>query len=254
MIGQEQSVLAKGVFRRAFLNVFGSWEIAIRIKHFFFSRALKEVIRGDKLVMLDVGCGRGMFSFYLARVFPGAQVIGLDLSEDNIDACQRIKNGKGYANVTFMVGDALEMEFSQDFDVVVCQDVLEHILDDHLAMAKIRDALKEGGKLILHVPLVPQRRHFKRLESWAQANHVRPGYTVDDLNSLLEQNSFIVEKSLLTFGWFGALAWEIYTLAFRRKSLFIGLFPLLLSLGWLDSRLTNGSWGNCILIVGTRST
>lgn len=56
--------------------------------------------------VLDVGCGAGEISLALARGHPGAEVIGVDVSDDLIEVARG--RGRHLANVSFEVADAAE--------------------------------------------------------------------------------------------------------------------------------------------------
>ena len=61
--------------------------------------------------VLDVGCGAGEVSLALARGHPEAEVIGLDISEDLIEAAR--ERGEHLTNATFLLADASDWRASQ---------------------------------------------------------------------------------------------------------------------------------------------
>lgn len=99
---------------------------------------IAELVSG-KPVILDVGCGDGTLTRYLAK--NGHQVIGLD-NDPNI-------LGDDVEDVHFMLGDAVSLPFENDsFDAVVCVMALHHTHSE-LALVEMRRVLKPGGKLII---------------------------------------------------------------------------------------------------------
>jgi len=89
-----------------------------------------------------VGVGLGRL---LAR-FPAMQRYGMDISLGYLE----IARSKGIEVCYALVAD---MPFKEGlFDIVVCTDVLEHVLDLNLACAKILSVIKKGGVLIIRVP------------------------------------------------------------------------------------------------------
>ncbi len=95
---------------------------------------------GDKI--LDVGVGTGR----LLSTLPSLQKYGLDISLNYLTIAQT----KGIEVCYALVED---MPFKEDFfDVVVCTDVLEHVLNLDLAITKILSVLKKGGVLLVRVP------------------------------------------------------------------------------------------------------
>jgi len=75
----------------------------------------------------------------------------------------------------------------------------------------MRDSLKPGGALILHVPKDRRLvyRHFSRFREFNIEDHVREEYKVEAISDKIRQAGLQVRKFLHTHGWFGSLAWEI---------------------------------------------
>lgn len=73
--------------------------------------------RGSKV--LDLGCGDGTTALPLARI--GADVLGVDIATNLVEAGNRRAQGEGLANCRFQVGDASNLEglTDQTFDLVV---------------------------------------------------------------------------------------------------------------------------------------
>jgi len=95
------------------------------------------------LNVLDVGCGGGFTSEYLAK--KGAIVNGIDISTKLIEAAnghaKRMSLGIDYCK-----GSAENMPYEEgSFDVVVCVDVLEHVSDLEKVISEIHRVLKENG-------------------------------------------------------------------------------------------------------------
>ena len=91
--------------------------------------------------ILDLGCGTGTLTAQLAKM--GRCVIGVDSSQNMID-----KAKEQFQEIDFMVCDALDLPFENEFDVIFSNAVF-HWIDDHeLLLNNIRKALKTGGVLI----------------------------------------------------------------------------------------------------------
>jgi SAM-dependent methyltransferase len=77
-------------------------------------------------------------------------VTSLEYSEVGI--ALQIKKG-----INVIQGDARKLGFASDaFDAVICLDVLEHILEDHLVVDEIFRILKIGGEFLISVPEDPR--------------------------------------------------------------------------------------------------
>jgi len=98
--------------------------------------------------VLEVGAGHGALTDRLRR---DAHVTATDLSKRCIDAlAARFANDP---NVEILQADvaALDAEH-REFDSVVLVNVLEHIDEDALALAELRELLRPGGRLCVFVP------------------------------------------------------------------------------------------------------
>ena len=106
-------------------------------------RVLAECINQDiaSLSVLNVGGSAGVIDEYLARSF--GQVTGIDIDEKAI----------GYAkanfkrdNLSFETGDAMNLVYkANSFDVVICSQVYEHVMDADTMMVEIYRVVKPGG-------------------------------------------------------------------------------------------------------------
>jgi SAM-dependent methyltransferase len=75
--------------------------------------------------ILDFGCGTGINTALVAELYPGAQVIGCDISEmGNALANRRWKRN----GVSFVVDDGTRA-LARQYDLVCCFEVLEHVQD-----------------------------------------------------------------------------------------------------------------------------
>ena len=97
--------------------------------------------------VLDLGCGIGGPSRYLARTF-GCAVTGLDLTPEFVATAAMLAERTGLAGkVTYRQGDALALPFADaSFDVVWSQNVVMNIADRDRLYAGIRRVLKPGGR------------------------------------------------------------------------------------------------------------
>ena len=100
--------------------------------------------------IIDVGCGIGGSSLYLAQKFD-ANVTGITLSPVQANrATDRAKNAGLQEQVQFQVANALEMPFPDNqFDLVWSLESGEHMPDKTQFLAECYRVLRPGGKLIL---------------------------------------------------------------------------------------------------------
>lgn len=95
---------------------------------------------GDTILDVGVGLGRVLSNF------PELQRYGMDISFGYLEVAQRKRIEVCYALVE-------DMPYKKNnFDIVVCADILEHVLDLNLSIRNILSVLKIGGILIVRVP------------------------------------------------------------------------------------------------------
>ena len=97
--------------------------------------------------VLEVGCGTGSNSCYLAQTY-GCQVTGIDIAEHMIQKAQRRSEKLNLADrVTFLLSDAYHLKFPPDsFDVILTVFVSQ-FLDRQRAFPEFVRVLKSGGCL-----------------------------------------------------------------------------------------------------------
>lgn len=100
--------------------------------------------------ILDVGCGIGGSSLYLAQKF-GARVTGITLSPVQANRAKERAQAAGLtAKTNFQVANALDMPFADNsFDLVWSLESGEHMPDKVKFLQECYRVLKPGGKLIL---------------------------------------------------------------------------------------------------------
>ncbi len=97
-------------------------------------------------VALDVGCGDG--ARYGARVREsGVEIHGVDISDVAVEEARR----RGIDARVASLEEPLPFQ-DATFDVVICLEVLEHLVDPESVAREIRRVLKPGGRALLSVP------------------------------------------------------------------------------------------------------
>lgn len=100
-------------------------------------------IEGKRIV--DVGCGGGILSEALAK--HGADVTGIDLSEELIDIAELHGLESGVDNIHYrkISVEALAAEQPESFDHVTCMEMLEHVPDPASIVRACAQLVKPGG-------------------------------------------------------------------------------------------------------------
>lgn len=101
----------------------------------------------QEIKLLDLGCGDGRL-VPLWQALTGAEAHGLDLSPQAMQVA-----AQQYPFVHYKAGDATSTGYADElFDIIICQEVLEHIEQQDALVTEAARILKKGGTLILTTP------------------------------------------------------------------------------------------------------
>ncbi len=103
--------------------------------------------------VLEIGCGSGEFGAALKQEF-GAEVTGVELFPE---AAETARTRLDRVIVADVERDALDLPPGH-FDCLVCNDVLEHLVDPWTVLRNLRSYVQENGTLVVSIPNV---RHHK---------------------------------------------------------------------------------------------
>ncbi|HUV03484.1 MAG TPA: class I SAM-dependent methyltransferase [Armatimonadota bacterium] len=125
-----------------------------------FAHTDEDSFRGKSI--LDFGCGCGSSSMVLGRLFPGAEIVGAELTARSISVARARAEHYGFSNISFHVspsGEELPKGIGP-FDFVIMSGVYEHLLprERQVVMPLIWSVLKPGG--ILFLDQTPHRYFF----------------------------------------------------------------------------------------------
>jgi len=124
----------------------GSWELSV-------------VPRKPRIWV--AGCGTNQAIFTALR-FPGASVVGSDLSVESLETCAAHAAQLGIANLTLKQESINEVGYREEFDYVICTGVIHHNADIQACLNRLRNALKPAGVLELMV-----YNHYHRVQAIA---------------------------------------------------------------------------------------
>ncbi len=155
----------------------------------------------ENVSVLDIGCGAGSLSFYLAS--KKNYVLGLDISEKAIRKCRESAKMMGLSNVDFVQSEFPKFNSTKKFDAVIFTEVIEHLPSDKLALRKINSLLKNGGILILSTPSVnaPLHKLGATRKFDKEVGHLRR-YNLRLLRKLIKDAGFRILETKKTEGIF----------------------------------------------------
>ena len=148
--------------------------------------------------ILDVGCGDGKITAFIAKELPEAIVVGTDISSEMIHFASH--QHSQHKNLLFLRADAAHLSFEEQFDTVVSFSALHWVIDQEAALQGIYKALLPGGKVhILTYAKAPMNicalsENLIYSEKW---NSYFPDYkphrihfTEEEYRNLLEKTGF----------------------------------------------------------------
>jgi 2-polyprenyl-6-hydroxyphenyl methylase/3-demethylubiquinone-9 3-methyltransferase len=96
--------------------------------------------------VLDVGCGGGILAEAIAK--KGANVKGIDLSEKALKVAELHSLESGVqVNYELIAAEALAAREADQYDVVTCMEMLEHVPDPSAIVQACATLVKPGGRL-----------------------------------------------------------------------------------------------------------
>ncbi|MBS2040007.1 class I SAM-dependent methyltransferase [bacterium] len=102
--------------------------------------------------MLDLGCGWGSLSLFLAERFPGSRILGVSNSASQRALILARAAERGLTNLEVMTCDINRLELpTEEFDRILSVEMLEHVRNYQKVFALLRQALKPDGEMFLHV-------------------------------------------------------------------------------------------------------
>ncbi|MFL5489462.1 MAG: class I SAM-dependent methyltransferase [Gemmatimonadaceae bacterium] len=206
---------------RLLFQTMGVVDPAHYLHSLYFRQALAKWKDFYPRAILDAGCGRGDYSFYLARLFPDAQVYAVDIDQARVERNRRVAARLGLDNVSFQVADLVTAKFPVDFDLIISIDVLEHIADQEQALRNLSGQLSAEGRVFFHIPTtrerpVPFSRALVGFHEWAEKEHVAEDRSAADFLELMRRTGYSVSRSHRTFGYYtGELATSLFNLPYQ---------------------------------------
>jgi trans-aconitate 2-methyltransferase len=113
--------------------------------------------------VLDVGCGSGKVTAQIAARLPEGNVVGIDPSSEMIAFASNEFSPADHSNLRFEVGDARNLPFENEFDLVVSFNALHWIPDQDNALRSIRRTLKANGTAQLRLVPAGKRKSLENV-------------------------------------------------------------------------------------------
>jgi len=102
--------------------------------------------------VLDAGSGPGSISLYLSSLKSNPVVFSVDISHNASMLLLDSARSKRQSNIHVVTGDLSSLSFEDEsFDCIICQSVLEHVLDANCVMRELVRVLRKEGYMLIRV-------------------------------------------------------------------------------------------------------
>jgi len=174
-------------------------------------------------VVLDVGCGTGIYTIPLAKK-TGAMVFGLDSAKEMIKKAKVKEDGR---RVEWQVGDAENLPFADArFDCVIMTMVIHLMVDKQKAIDEVYRALRKNGTLVI---MTKSHRQLRRsvISDFPKTRQIdlKRFPTIPMLKSMLSSAGFESARYHVVSGGLFKVSIEEYLEKVRKK--FISTLTLL---------------------------
>lgn len=111
--------------------------------------ARAEIENGQNI--LELGCGWGSLSFYLARKYPDSRIISMSNSKDQINYINQLAAANKVNNLRAVKADINNFQTEARFDRIISIEMFEHLRNYKKLMQKLNSFLRAEGKLFVHI-------------------------------------------------------------------------------------------------------
>ena len=101
--------------------------------------------------ILDLGCGWGSLSLWIAENYPECQITSLSNSSSQRAFIRRKSEQRGYHNVNVITADVGTFDTSERFDRAVSVEMFEHVRNHEDLLGRVARWLVPGGQLFVHI-------------------------------------------------------------------------------------------------------
>ncbi len=105
----------------------------------------------DGMDILELGCGWGSLSLWMAERFPRSRIVSVSNSHSQRRFILEQARQRGSGNLRVLTADVNNLHIAETFDRVVSVEMFEHVRNHQRLMHHIDDWLRPGGALFVHV-------------------------------------------------------------------------------------------------------
>jgi 2-polyprenyl-3-methyl-5-hydroxy-6-metoxy-1,4-benzoquinol methylase len=176
-------------------------------------KALRKIARlfPAEASVLDAGSGFGQYTWWMSKMNTRWNIKAVDINSEQTEDCNRFFTKTGLADrVMFRTEDLTALSDLNSFNLILSVDVMEHIKEDVLVFTNFFKSLKDNGILIISTPSDKGGSdvHSVNEKSFID-EHVRDGYSIEDITKKLAQAGFRNIEAEYTYGKPGNISWRL---------------------------------------------
>ncbi|MDX2174926.1 MAG: cyclopropane-fatty-acyl-phospholipid synthase family protein [Candidatus Sumerlaeia bacterium] len=105
----------------------------------------------DGQEILELGCGWGSLTLWMAEKYPNARILSLSNSRPQREFIEQRARANGFNNVQVVTQDVNLFDTSRRFDRIVSIEMFEHLRNYEELTRKLKGWMKPGGKAFVHI-------------------------------------------------------------------------------------------------------
>ena len=177
-----------------------SYMVGLAISQFFWETHFKMFKHLQKMILsklntkyyLEIGPGHGLFSFFSIKTLKNlSDYTAVDISKTSLELTKEFiklntsRNLKKKLN--FINKDFLDLNKNKKYELIVCGEVLEHVLNPTKLLKKIQSILKEEGKVFVSTCI-----------NCPAIDHVNQFFNIEDIEKMFLKAKFnVVSRKIL---------------------------------------------------------
>ncbi len=237
------------------------------LRTWHIKKALRKIARqfpGNASV-LDAGSGFGQYAWRMSKMNRRWNIKAIDINSEQTEDCNAFFQKTGLSGrVTFRTGDLTSLTDLNCYNIILSVDVMEHIEEDVLVFQNFYKSLKENGIVLISTPSDKGGSdvHTDDEETFID-EHVRDGYSIDDITEKLSRAGFRNIEAGYTYGKPGNISWRLlmkypvkmlnvsYLFFIILPFYYLIFFPVSIILNIFDLRLTHKT-GTGLLVTARK--